>query len=154
MLDVLLNEDLWFPAATAIAVFAVVGLLFAKRGQPIPNATRVTSGLNLFYGFLIGIMAFGHLLGVTIKTFLGTIPSSTSPLFVFPLGFALAIPAWWLVATVRGLTRNRQAARLTAVRLNVWLGLVLLYPAWPLAGPAVINIAILTRTRTPSAHGE
>ena len=148
MLNLLLNEDLWFPAATTIAALAVAGLLFVKRGQPIAKATRVMSGLNLFYGFLIGIMGFGHLLGITIKTVLGTLPAGTSPWFVFPLGFALAIPAWWLVASVQGLTKNEKRARLTAVGLNVWLGLVLLLPAGPLAAPAAINIVMLSRTRT------
>lgn len=88
-------------------------------------------------------MALGHFLAISIKTVAGTLPASTNAWLLFPLGFAVAVPAWWLVATVRGLRRNEKAARATALGLNVWLGLVLLVPAGPLAAPAALNIVML-----------
>lgn len=105
---------------------------------------------ELFYGFVIGIMGFGHLLAVTIKTVLGTLPGSVNPWFAFPFGFALAIPAWWLVMSVGGLMRNEKPARLKAMALNVWLGIVLLVPAWPLAVPAALNVLAFTWKRATS----
>ena len=88
-------------------------------------------------------MGVGHVLAVTIKSVLGTLPSSTSLWFVYPLGFALVIPACWLVASVGGLTRGKKSARHKAIGLNAWLGLVLLVPAGPLAAPAAVNVLLL-----------
>jgi len=150
LLELLLNEDLWFPTATAIALVAVMAFLFRQHRLNISRKIRVVCSLNLFYGFVIGIMGFGHLLAVTIKTVLGTLPASTNPWFVFPLGFALAIPAWWLVISVGGLKRNEKPARLKAMAFNVWLGIVLLVPAWPLAVPAALNMLALTRKGGPT----
>ena len=147
LLDLLLNEDLWFPTATSIALVAAMVLALRQRNRKISRRVKVVCGLNLFYGILIGIMGFGHLLAVTIKTVLGTLPASTNPWFVFPLGFAFAIPAWWLVGSVSGLSRNGEAIRWKAVALNVWLGIVLLLPGWPLAIPAALNVLVLTWKR-------
>ncbi len=143
MLDVFLNEDLWFPTATAVALIAVIALITRQWNLDIPKRTKVVCSLNLFYGFVIGIMGIGHVLAVTIKSVLGTLPSSTNLWFVYPLGFALVIPAWWLVASVGGLTRGDKSARHKAIGLNAWLGLVLLVPAGPLAAPAAVNVLLL-----------
>ena len=151
MLDLVLNEDLWFPVATGIALVATMGWVHGARSRDLSRRTKTAYGLNLFYGCLIGIMGFGHLQAVTIKTVLGTLPPSTNPWFVFPLGFALAIPAWWLVASLRGLARNEKRARRKAVVLNVWLGAVLLVFAWPLAVPAAADVLLLVRNR-PAAR--
>ena len=143
MLRLLLNEALWFPAATLIALLAATALLVSTRTQSVAKRTRATLALNLFYGVLIGIMGVGHLLAVSIKTVAGTLPASTNAWLVFPLGFALAVPAWWLVVTVRALKRSEKAARATALGLNLWLGLILLIPAGPLAAPAALNLVML-----------
>ena len=147
MLDVLLNEDLWFPTAVALALVAVLGLAFRQHRMDIPKRTKITCGLNLFYGVLIGIMGIGHLQAVAIKTVMDTLPASTNPWFVFPLGFALAIPAWWLVASVGGLTRSEKTARRNAIGLNAWLGLILVVPGTPLTGPAILNVIMLVWKR-------
>ena len=147
MLDIVLNEDLWFPTATVVALIAVITLIARQWKLNITKRTKVACSLNLFYGFVIGIMGFGHLLAVTIKTVQGTLPSSTNMWFVYPLGFALVIPAWWLVACVGGLRRDEKAARLKVIGLNAWLGLVLLVPGGPLAAPAAVNVLLLTWKR-------
>jgi hypothetical protein len=94
-------------------------------------------------------MGVGHLLAVTIRTVQGTL--TTNPWFAFPLGFALAVPAWWLVQNAAGLTRMEKPARRKALALSTWLGvaLVLLGPSWPLAIPAALNVWMLSWTRTP-----
>ncbi len=148
MLSVLLNEDLWFPTSVVIGLMTTVVFISSKRAAVPAISTRFMCGLNLFYGVLIGIMGFGHLLAVTIHLAQRTLPATTNLWFVYPLGIGLALPAWGLVATVQGLTRGERAARTRAIGLNVWLGLVLLVPAGPMAGPAVLNIAMLARTRT------
>ena len=147
LLDVLLNEDLWFPPATAVALIAVTSLILRYRSRGISTTTMLVCGLNLFYGVLIGIMGFGHLLGVTIKTIMGTLPVSTSLWFVFPLGFALFVPAWWLVGSVKELGKNRRGVWHRAIALNTCLGAVLLPLAGPLAAPAAANVILLVWKR-------
>ena len=97
---------------------------------------------------VIGIMGIGHLLAVMIKSVLGTLPSSTNLWFVYLFGLALVIPAWWLVASVEGLTKDVKSARHKAIGLNAWLGLVLLVPAGPLAAPAALNVLLLAWKRS------
>lgn len=147
LLEVLLNEDLWFPSATVVALIAVTSLILRYRSRGISTTTMLACGLNLFYGVLIGIMGFGHLLGVTIKTMMGTLPVSTSLWFVFPLGFALFVPAWWLVGSVKELGKNRRGVWHRAIALNACLGAVLLPLAGPLAAPAAANVILLVWKR-------
>ena len=153
MLDLLLNEDLWFPTATAVALLAVITLIARQWKLKITKRTKVACSLNLFYGLVIGIMGFGHLLAVTIKSVEGTLPASTNTWFVYPLGLALSIPAWLLVACVGGLRRGENAVRVTAIVLNTWLGAVLLVPGGPLAAPAVVNVLLLTWKRRALVRG-
>jgi hypothetical protein len=105
MFDLLLSEDSWFPVAAAIAVLGLAWPCFAWRGQPIPVAVR--AGVCLFFGLYIGVMGIGHLVAVTIRTVLGTLPPDARPSRVFLIGFALTIPTWALVAiTVQSLLRQ------------------------------------------------
>ncbi len=78
MLSVLLNEDLWFPTSVVIGLMATVVFISSKRAVLPATSTKVMCGLNLFYGVLIGIMGFGHLLAVTINLAQGTLPATTS----------------------------------------------------------------------------
>ena len=43
---------------------------------------------------MIGIMASGHLIAVSINAAQGTLQGS--PWFLYTVGLALAVPAWWL----------------------------------------------------------
>ncbi|HEU4748598.1 MAG TPA: hypothetical protein VFS56_08870 [Gemmatimonadaceae bacterium] len=148
-MDLLLSEELWFPTAAAIALIAVAGLILRYRAKGIGKATTLVCGLNLFYGIVIGILGIGHLLAISIKMAVGTLPASTSRWFIFPLGFALAVPAWWLVASVKGLCNRKRPAWYRAIALNTWLGALLLPLAGPLAVPAAVN-AILLWWKRPS----
>ena len=140
LLDLVLNEDLWFAPAALIALAAMAFLIRRYRSGGISKRTTLTCGLNLFYGLLIGIMGVGHLLAVSIKTAMGTLPAGTNRWFIFPLGLALAVPAWWLVACVKGLRDQRRTIRRLAIALNLWLGALLLPLGSPLAAPAAINV--------------
>lgn len=143
LLDVVLNEDLWFPAAAVVALLATAGLVLRHRAKRIARTATLVCGLNLFYGLLIGILGVGHLLAVSIKTAAGTLPASTSRWFIFPLGLALAVPAWWLAASVTGLCDRRRSVWRRAIALNAWLGVLLLPLAAPLAVPAAVNAVVL-----------
>lgn len=141
--DLVLNEDLWFPPAAVVALLAAAGLVLRCRARRISRTATLACGLNLFYGLLIGILGVGHLLAVSIKTAAGTLPAGTSRWFIFPLGFAIAIPAWWLVASAKCLCDRRRPAWHRAIALNAWLGVLLLPLAAPLAVPAAVNAIVL-----------
>ena len=109
----------------------------ARRLDPSPHA-RTQALLDAVYGTVIGIMASAHLLAVSIVAARSEL--SASPWLVFPLGIALAVPAWWLVAeTFSTAGRVRRSPW-----LNGWLFVALLalgLTNWPLAAPAALNLA-------------
>jgi hypothetical protein len=107
MVNPLLNGGYWFDAAITIAVLGLAWPLFATRGQRIPQVVRVTRGVVLFFSFYVGVMAVGHLVAVTIKTVLGTLPPGRNPWRLFRIGFMFAIPAWLVVATTVRSVRRR-----------------------------------------------
>ena len=104
--------------------------------------TVVTSALCLFWGLWIGIMGTGHLFAVTTKSVLGALPPKIHLWFAIPFGFAMAIPGWWLVANIGGLTREEQKPWKRAIALNAWLGLVVVTHG-PLPLVAALNVILL-----------
>ena len=124
MIDVLLNPSVWFPLAIAVATASVA----ASR-----RWLDAAAAMNRFYGCVVGVMALGHLLAITLKFVLGTLSPTTSG-FAIPLGFVLGVPAWWLAV--------RPGDDRVALALNGWLAgaLVALGTSAPLAAPAALNL--------------
>ena len=145
--EIILTESNWMPAAMAIAFIAVAARLRADR-HTASARLRSLRALTLFYGVMIGIMASGHLIAVSLKAAQGTLQGS--PWFLCTLGLSLAVPAWWLATeALRGGLDEPSSLRGT-VGLNGWLGLVLMAIGthnWPLAAPAVLNIAYRFQTQ-------
>ena len=113
-----------------------------SRVMKMSPRREVIRAMNVFYGSMIGTMAFGHLLAVTIRMVQGTLQGSL--LILYPLGFALAIPAWLLATRVKQyvMREDRYGGRM--VLLNGWLALFLLGMGlhnFPLAAPALLNVA-------------
>ena len=135
------------PVAMAIAFIAAAARLRTDR-HTVPNRLGVLRALTLFYGVMIGIMASGHLIAVSIIAARGTLQGS--PWFLYPLGLALAVPAWWLAAeALRGGLEDPRGLRRT-VGLNGWLSIALMAIGlhnWPIAAPAVLNIAYRFQTQ-------
>ena len=145
--EIILTEGNWMPAAMAVAFIAVAARLRADRHTA---STRLGSlrALTLFYGVMIGIMASGHLIAVSIKAAQGTLQGS--PWFLYTLGLALAVPAWWLAAEARRAGLEDQRGLRRTVGINTWLGLALMAIGphnWPIAAPAALNIACRFQTR-------
>src|SRR5262245_12012613 len=117
MIELLLNPTVWFPAAILLAATAVV----VTWGR-----LDAAAAMHRFYGVVIGVMAPGHIVAISIKLALGTLPATTSG-FAIPLGFVLGIPAGWLAL--------RPASGRTALAGDVWLAawFVALGPSAPLA---------------------
>jgi tetrahydromethanopterin S-methyltransferase subunit G len=153
IIELALDESAWLPFALVVSIVAVtvrtVDSLRSRHGLDIGRA------MSLFYGSMIGVMAGGHLLAVTIQLSRGAVLGR--PLaFLYGLGLALALPAAWLAL---GATRSGRGesdppgapgSPGTLRALNAWLGIALLALGphnWPLALPAALNLAYSFRRR-------
>jgi hypothetical protein len=138
-------------------------MLFAL-GVTLPGLLRPTLGaasgagvfrfLNLFYGVLIGTMAFGHLLAVSIKLANGTLRASVP--FLYTIGLVLLIPAWWLALNITRYLKEAARYRRTIIGLNAALGIALLgigLANVPLAIPAALNIGYQIHERRAVGRG-
>ena len=149
LLEIILNESKW--PAMSIVVGLLVPLL-RLRGLLRREGSardRWLFGMNLYFAFMVGTMAFGHLLAVSIRHAQGTLDNEVPVPLLYVLGVALLVPS---VMLARGTTRafgEPDFAR-RSVRWNAWLGvtLVVLDPfTWPLALPALFNSAYALHTR-------
>jgi hypothetical protein len=148
IIDLVLDESKWLSTAMLLSIIAVFVLIKRQRRQGLSHRLRILEALNLFYGCMIGIMSFGHLLAVTVKIFQGTLEGSMWILYA--LGFVLAIPAWWLAFSVGQFVKEFKRLGARMVALNAWLGICLLalgFHNLPLAAPAALNIAYQFHSR-------
>jgi len=147
-MGLVLDESKWLFASMLLSIIAVVVVLRGRRGSGLPQRIEILRAMNLFYGCVIGMMSFGHLLAVTVKAAQGALDGS--PWMLYPLGLSLAIPAWWLAFRVERYTTEEDRYGKRTVALNGWLGVCLLglgLHNLPLAAPAVLNIAYQFHTR-------
>jgi hypothetical protein len=146
LVDLVLSEHIW-PLGSLLFSMALVSILIRKQ-VPAGGRSRVIWAMNTIYGCFIGTMACGHLLAVTVKLVSGTLRGS--PLFLYPLGLVLAIPAWWLVFGTAYVDEDWNKRRIVA--LNAWIGVCLFGAGLanlPLALFAVLNIVyLLSKQRT------
>ncbi|MEM7350380.1 MAG: hypothetical protein AAF657_06210 [Acidobacteriota bacterium] len=149
LIELVLDESKWLPTAMFLALVAVALQARGNGSGGVPGRLRILAALNLFYGGMIGIMAFGHLLAVTVKLAVGQLEGSLWMLY--PIGIVLAIPSWWLVASAVRLAADEERvgkadedrAGKTIVTLNAVLAVCLLVLGphnLPLAVPAAWNI--------------
>ena len=144
--EIILTEGNWMPAAMTIAFIGVAARLRADR-YTASTGLRSFRALTRFYGVLIGIMASGHLIAVSLKAAQGTLQGS--PWFLYTLGLSLAVPAWWLAAEAGRAGLEDPGGLRRTVGLNGWLGLALMVIGphnWPIAAPAALNIAYRFQT--------
>ena len=144
--EIILTEGNWMPAAMTVAFIAVAARVRAD-GHTVPARLGILRALTLFYGVMIGIMASGHLIAVSIKAAQGTLQGA--PWFLYILGLSLAVPAWWLAAEALGTGLEDSRGLRRTVGINGWLGLALMIIGthnWPIAAPAVLNIAYRFQT--------
>jgi hypothetical protein len=145
----ILDEGKWLFAAMLLSGLAVAVLIGRQRKRKIePVQVVIIQAMNLFYGCLIGIMAFGHLLAITIKLYQGTLPGSLWKLYL--IGFVLAVPAWWLVVEVARIASSKERWSGKIVLLNTCLILFLLILGLhnlPLAAPAILSLAYMWHSK-------
>ena len=123
IVELVLDEGKWLFASMLLSILVVVASLRQKRAH-VPYRVEILRAMNLLYGCMIGTMAFGHLLAVTVKMIQGTLEGSW--LILYPLGLVLAVPAWWLVFRVMRYAAEEARYGNRMVALNAWLGIGLL----------------------------
>lgn len=148
IIDAALNEANWMPVAMVIAAVSA-GVLWRGSARQAVSPPLCTLGtLSLFYGVMLGMMTSGHLLAVTLTAARGALEGS--PWFLYTLGLALTVPAWWLAATAARLGRESVPSLNRVVGLNSWLGIGLLALGAhnvPIAVPSALNIAYRYHTK-------
>jgi hypothetical protein len=142
----ILDESKWLTVAMSAAFLTVSVLLYRHRRTNLAPEARILAALTLLFAVMISVMAFGHLLAVTIKVLTSTLRGSA--LVVYAIGVVLAAPSWWLlVHAVR--TFDHIHSRSTLI-LNGALAvtLVALGPTnLPLAIPGLLNVLHQLNTR-------
>lgn len=144
----IVNEAHWLPASMGLAVLVVGAVLYRQSRRGMDQRQLTMAAMNLFFAVVIGTMAFGHLLAVTLKLIAGTLEAS--PLVLYAIGAAVAAPAWWLARHARDLLASDRSPAMKTVALNAWLGATLLALGLhnlPLAVPALFNIGYVGHTR-------
>jgi hypothetical protein len=148
LVRLIVDESKWLTVSMGLAFVVLGARLYRDRSSDVPARRRILGAMNLFFGATIGTMAFGHLLAVTTKLVSGTLRGS--PLVLYAIGTAVAVPSLWLVHhTWRTFATGDDRGR-TTVALNGWLALTLVALGLhnlPLAAPAFLNVAYHVHSR-------
>lgn len=142
IVQMILNEGNWLPVSMGLALLATSVLWCRSKRRGAGNRHLPAAALGLFAGVMIGVMAFGHFLAVTVKLLRGDLTGSIPLLYL--IGMMLAVPAGWLVRrSVDHAIAEQQMNRLL-VAPNAWLAATLLLMGQhnlPLALPALCGVA-------------
>ena len=148
LVALIVDESKWLTASMAVALLAATALMIRQRRSALAVRRRVLAAMNLFFGVMIGVMAFGHLLAVTTKLARGTLDG---PILVFYLiGLVLAAPSWWLIVHTRKLLAPNERPGPATLALNGAVAVTLLglgVHNLPLAAPAFFNIGYQLHSR-------
>lgn len=129
--------------------FASATILFLRHRKSEIEARRlVLAVMNLFVGVTLLTMSFGHLLAVTTKLALGSLPGSVAKFYA--IGIALIVPSLCVVLHTRRILTPHVDHGSRTVMLNGWLAATLVVLGihnLPLAAGAVINIAYHLHSR-------
>ena len=148
LVALIVDESKWLTASMAVALLAATVLMVRQGRSALAVRRRVLAAMNLFFGVMIGGMAFGHLLAVTTKLARGTLDG---PILLFYLiGLVLAAPSWWLIAHTRRLLAPNERPGPATLVLNGAVAVTLLalgVQNLPLAAPAFFNIGYQLHSR-------
>ena len=139
ILELILSEGKWLTLALSLAIIIALLIQYKKVSQTILR-NKILILMNLVFGLTIGIMAFGHLLAVSIKLIMGTLEGSII-LFYF-IGITLAVPSWWLVYYTLSRLNSEKNSRIIVILNSANIIALLAVGVFnlPLAIPAFLNI--------------
>lgn len=144
--SLILDESKWLTLAMGAALLCSGSMLYRHRRSTPRREDRILSAMTLLFAVTIGVMAFGHLLAVSLKLLNGTLVGSRPAFYL--IGLVLAIPSWWLWAhAIRefGRAPGRKTLGLNASLAGALLLLGL--PNLPLALPGMLNVAYQVNRR-------
>ncbi|MGQ0736437.1 MAG: hypothetical protein ACT4QD_22635 [Acidobacteriota bacterium] len=139
VLALILDESKWLTIGMGASFLTVSLLLYRHRRTNLAAEARTLAALTVMFAGTISVMAFGHLLAVTVKLLTSTVRGSAP--VVYAIGVVLAVPSWWLL--VHAVRRFDQIRSRRTLVLNGALAitLVALGPAnLPLAIPGLLNV--------------
>jgi hypothetical protein len=139
--DVIVHEGNWLPFSMTVALLSIAFAFYRYRHAERSTRNRITFAMNLFFGATIAVMAFGHLLAVSVKFASGTLRGSVLVLYLF--GIMLSVPAWSLMIHARRFLSTVSPSARNTVLLNSWMAITLLVLGihnLPIAAPAIFNI--------------
>jgi hypothetical protein len=142
LVALIVDESKWLTFSLVVALSTSLGRAFVFRSSEAPARDRILAAMHLFFGMTIGVMAFGHLLAVSVKLFTGTLQGPVGLFYL--IGIVLAVPSWWLSAHAWELGRLVRRADRRTIILNVSTAaglLILGVHNLPLAAPALLNAA-------------
>ena len=148
VIEFVLDESKWLTSALVSAGVIVAVSWPRQRRRGLSTRLNVLWAGSLLYGSMIGVMAFGHLLAVSLHAGRGTLEGSL-PLLLL-LGAVLWLPAWWLVLHIGSYVQDasRFGRRIVALHVAIAAALLALGPHnFPLALPAFLNVGYLFHTR-------
>lgn len=113
LLALIVDEGKWLTFSMTIAVVAAGALWYRADAESVPSTVRILAAMNLMGGLIVGTMAFGHLLAVSVKLAQGTLRDGSLLAFI-AIGASLLIPAVLVVRhTSEVLSSNPDHARRT-----------------------------------------
>lgn len=133
----LVNESRWI--APSIALAAVLAYR-AFRTTDAASGSRVAAALSVYAGAMVGTMACGHLLAISLKLAVEGVRGSL-PVLV-GIGIVLGVPSWFVVRHGWALSRGDASPGRETIVLNLLLVAALLVTGplnAPLGIPAVLN---------------
>ncbi len=137
--QLIIDESKWLAFSLLLAALGSVITLYQRKSATRDRKIDMT--LNLLFGITIGTMAFGHLLAVTTKLWLGTLEGSIPLLYA--LGFSIGVPSWWLLYCEWSNSED-EVDKKKMMGLNFWTAATLMVLGThnlPLALPGFINVA-------------
>ncbi|MBX7153030.1 hypothetical protein K1X84_15490 [bacterium] len=148
LIAIIIDEGKWLFFSMVTAFMVTLTFLYRYRDSDIEKRVQIMMAMNLFFGLMIGVMAFGHLLAVTTKHIVGILEGSR--LRFYAIGIALALPSWSLIYHARSLiVANINGNRKTLI-LNTWVVLTLAVLGlhnFPLAVTGLLNIGYQLHSR-------
>jgi hypothetical protein len=143
-----LNPGQWLLYSLGTAVVAAAILLKCRHRAGRLDRETWAAAMHLHAGLLVGGMATGHLVAVTVKLLRWGVAGSVPLLYL--IGVALLAPSAMLVVHARRLLARPEARPRQTIVLNLWQILTLValgISNLPLAVPALLNIAYAYHTR-------
>ena len=134
----LTTESRWIAPSALLGILAALAVL---RNADLDRRARITAAMSAFSGVFIAVMAFGHLLAVTLLALDGSLRAS--PIVVYAIGVALIVPALFVAAHGLRFADDAATRRTTLIVHAVLVAALLLSGPRnaPLAVPSLLAIA-------------